>query len=96
MAKIARINPDSHVTLFFTLPYKLWSSIVIVHEKCFFFFASFFQNISKMAGTILMKKIGRNHGISVYKKALISEHRKKYIFQDNICFVKMSVSLLIS
>ena len=29
------------------------------------------------------------------KKALISEHRKNYIFRDNKCFVKMSVSLLV-
>ena len=49
----------------------------IVHEKRGFL-ASFFQNISKTAATILMKKIGRNQGISVYKKALISEHRKNY------------------
>ena len=66
-----------------------------MHEKSGFF-ASFFQNISKTAETILIKKIGQNHGISVYKKALISEHRKNYIFRDNNCFVKMSVSLLVS
>ena len=36
-------------------------------------------------------KIRRNHGISVYKKALIREHRKDSIFRDNNCFVKMSV-----
>ena len=29
------------------------------------------------------------------KKALISKHRKNYIFWDNNCFVKMSVSLLV-
>ena len=80
--------------IIFTLPYRVWSSIVIVHEKkCFFFFfASFFRNISKTAETILINNIGRNHGISVYKKALISEHRKNYIFRDNNCFVKMFVS----
>ena len=78
----------------FTLPYRLWSSIVIVHEKCFF--PSFFRNISKTAETMLIKKIGRNHGVSVYKKALISEHRKKYIFRDNNCFVKMPVSQLVN
>ena len=33
---------------------------------------------------------GRNHGISVYKKALKSEHGKNYIFRDNNCLVKMS------
>ena len=64
----------------------------IVHEKSVFFFASFFRNISKTAETISIKKIGRNHSFSVYKKALISEHRKNYIFRDNNCFVKMSVS----
>ena len=57
---------------------------------------SFFRNISKTAETILIQKIGRNHGISVYKKALISEHRQDYIFRDNNGFVKMSVSLLVS
>ena len=51
--------------------------------KKLFFFASIFRNISKTAETILTKKIGQSHGISVYKKALISEHRKNYIFRDN-------------
>ena len=60
-----------------------------------YFFASFFVNIPKTAETILIQKIGRNHGISIYKKAPISEHRKNYIFRDNNCFVKMSVSLLV-
>ena len=41
---------------FFTLPYRLWSSIVIVHEKKYFF-ASFFSKISKTAETILIKKL---------------------------------------
>ena len=50
------------------------------------FFASFFRNISKAAETILIKKIGRNHGISVYTKAFMSEHRKNKIFRDNNCF----------
>ena len=48
-----------------------------------------------MAETILIKKIRRNHGISVYKKAQISEHHKNYIFRDNNCYVKMSVSQLV-
>ena len=60
------------------------------------FFAYFFRNISKTAEIILIKKIRRNHGISVYKKALISEHQKNYNFWDNNCFVKMSVSLYIT
>ena len=76
----------------FTLPYMAWPSIVIEHEKSSLFL--FFRNISKTAETILIKKIGRNHGILVYEKALISEHRKNNIFRDNNCFVKMSVSLL--
>ena len=58
------------------------------------FFGSFFRNISKTAETIFIKTIGRNHGISLYKKALISNHRKNDIFRDNNCFVKRSVSLL--
>ena len=79
----------THYIFYFTI----WSSIVVVHEKSGFF-PSFFRNISKTAETILIKKIGRNDGISVYKKALISEHRTNYIFRDN-CFVKMSISLLV-
>ena len=61
-------------------------------KKCFF--TSFFRNISKTAETILNKKIGRNHGGSVYIKAIISEHRKndKLIIFENTCFAKMSVS----
>ena len=68
--------------MIFTLPYRVWSSIVIVNEKRGYF-ASFFRNISKTAETILIKKIGRNYGVMVYKKALISKHRKNYIFRDN-------------
>ena len=75
--------------------YGVWLSIVIVREKSVFF-PYFFRNISKTVETMLIKKIGRNHDISVYKKAPISEHRKNYIFRDNNCFVKMSVSLLVS
>ena len=85
-----RISKTTNPKYFFTLPYKVWSSIVIVHEKSGFLLL-FFRNISKTAETILIKKIGRNHGISIYKKALC-EHGKNYIFQDNNCFVKMSVS----
>ena len=77
---------------YFYFTIQVWSSIVIVHKKSVFFF----QNISKTAETILIKKIGRKHGISVYKKSLISENRKIYIFRDNNCFVKMSVSLSVS
>ena len=65
-------------------------------KNVLFFFASFFQNISKTAETILTEKIGRNHDILVYKKALISKHRKNYIFRDINYFVKMSVGLLVS
>ena len=64
--------------------------------KKVFFFASFFRNISKTAETILIKKIGRNHSISLYKKSLKSEHQKNHIFRDIInYFVKMSVSTLV-
>ena len=57
-------------------------------KKVLFFFCSFFGNISKTAETILIKKIGQNHGVSVYKKALISEHRKNYIFRENTVLSK--------
>ena len=67
-------------------------AIVIVHEKSVFLL--FFRNISKTAETILTKKIGRNHGFSVYKKALVSEHQKNYMYRDKNCFVKLFVSLL--
>ena len=40
----------------------------------------------------MIKKIFQNHGVLVYKKALISEHRKHCIFRDINCFVKMFVS----
>ena len=57
---------------------------VIVLEKSGFFFASLFQNISKTAETILLKKIKQNHGVLIYKKALMCEHRKNYIFRDTV------------
>ena len=60
-------------------------------KKCFFFLL-FFRNISKTAETILIKKIERNHGISIYKKALISKHRK-IIFYDII--IVLSKCLLV-
>ena len=63
----------------------------MVHEKSSFLLR-FFEISQKRLKLFWSKKIGRNHGISVYKKTLISEHRKNYIFRDNNCFVKMSVS----
>ena len=63
---------------------------------CFFFFLlRFFKISQKWLKLFWLKKFGRNHGISVYKKALISVHRKNYIFRDNHCFVKMSASTLV-
>ena len=47
-----------------------------------------------MAERILIKKIGRKHRISVYKKALIGEHRKNYICRGINYLVKMAVSTL--
>ena len=79
----------------FTLPYRVWSNIVIVHENRGFF-PSFFSKYLKNGSNYFNKKIDQNHGISVYKKGLISEHRKNYIFRDNHCFVKISVSLFVS
>ena len=56
-------------------------------RKSVFFFVSFFRNISKTTETILIKKIEKNHGVSVYKKSLMSKHPKKKIFQDINCFI---------
>ena len=50
-------------------------------------FASFFRNILKTAETILIKKIEQNHDVVVYKKALMGEDRKNYIFRDINCFL---------
>ena len=60
------------------------------------FFASIFQNISKTAESILIKKIERNHSLLVYKNALTNEHRKNDILRDINDFVKVSVSTLVS
>ena len=46
-----------------------------------------------MAEAIFIKKNRQNHGILVYKKVLISEHRKNYIFRDNNYFYQ-NVSLV--
>ena len=66
-----------------------------MHEKSVFLLLFLEIGISKTTDTMLIKKIGRNHGISVYKKAPISENRKNYIFRDINYFVKMSVSQLV-
>ena len=60
----------------------------IVHEKVGFF-ASFFRNISKTIESILIeKKIERNYGILVNKKAQMSEHRKIIFFEILTIFSK--------
>ena len=46
------------------------------------FFASFFRNISKMAEASSITKIGRNHGILVYKKRVIKSDHRKIIFYE--------------
>ena len=75
----------------------VWSSIVIVHEKSVVFFVSFFRNISKTAETILIKKIWRNHGILVYKKALITNTEKIIFFEIITVLSKyLLVSYLVS
>ena len=53
-------------------------------------FASFFGNLAKTTQSILIKKIVRSHGVFIYKKALITEHRKIYILRDFNYFVEMS------
>ena len=80
----------------FTLPYSVWSSIVIVHEKSVFFFASFFRNISKTRWNYFDKKNWAKPWHFGLQKALISDYRKNYIFRDNNCFVQMSVSLCVT
>ena len=61
--------------IFFSLTYRLWSSIVIGNEKMnYFFFASFYRHIEITAETILIKND------LVYKKVLMSKYRK-IIFQ---------------
>ena len=62
-------------------------------KKCFFCFI--FRNTTKTAETILIKKVERKHGIFAYKKDLMNEHRKNYIFRHDNCFVKMSASTLV-
>ena len=44
------------------------------------FFSWVFRNISKTTETILIKKIEQTRGALVYKKVLMSEHRKNYKF----------------
>ena len=74
------LSLKSYINFYFTIQ-GVWSTIVIVHEKCFyflifvFFFASVFRNISKMGKTILLKKIERIPGIVLHKIDLITEHR---------------------
>ena len=44
--------------------------------------------------TIFIKILAKTWHFGL-QKALISEHRKNYIFRDNKCLVKMSVSLCV-
>ena len=65
-----------------------------MHEKSvFFFFYSFFRNTPKTAETVYFDK--KNWVKPWMAKALISEHRKNYIFRDNIIAV-LSKCLLVS
>ena len=81
-----------NLILFFTIQAGYGQVLKSCMKKVGFFLLLFFRNISKTAEMILIKKIGQNHGIPVYKKSLIRDPRKNYIFRDNNCFVKMSVS----
>ena len=91
------------LTIFYFTIYRIWSSIVIVREKrvvfCFFFFCFFFSKYQKKGWNYFdkkkKKKLGETMEFRYTKKGLISEYRKNYIFRDNNCFVKMSVSLLV-
>ena len=51
-------------------------------------FTSFFRNMSKSAQTVLIKKIGRNHGTSVYIKALKVNIEKIIFFEIIIVLSK--------
>ena len=92
VCEVFEINPNLH--FYFTIQgmvkycNRAW-------KNCFV--ASFFRNISKTAETILIKKIGWNHGISVYKKVLISEHGKIIFFEILIILSKcLLVSLCVT
>ena len=90
------LNNYQKLVVSFLLYHRVWSSIVIEHEKSVFLLL-FFRNISKTAETVLIKKIGRSYDISVYKKAQISEHRKNDIFWTITVFSKcLLVSLCVT
>ena len=59
----------------------------------FFFWLRFFEIFQKRQTIFIKKKIEQNHDVLVYKKDLVTKHRKSYIFRDINCFVKMSVSM---
>ena len=59
------------------------------------FFCIVFWKYLKTNESILIKKIEPIHGVLVYKKAIINEHRKDDILRDINYFVKMSVSTLV-
>ena len=81
MVYYSNIIAEKCCLYFFTLQHRVWTCIVIVHEKCVFSFV-FFRNISKTAERILLKKIERNHSILVYKKSLVIEHQKITFLRD--------------
>ena len=72
---------ESVVCNFFSLQYRVWSTIVIVHEKSGVF--------SKYLKEFCLKKIGRNY--FSLQKGLMSEHQKNSILRDINYFVEMSV-----
>ena len=57
---------------FSSLPYKVWSSIVVWQKKVEFLL-HFFKNVEK-AKHILIETIERNVGVKDYQKLLHSEH----------------------
>ena len=81
---------ETHIIL--TLPYKVCSSIVIMHEKSGVFCLFVFSEYRKNGWNFLIKKIEQNYCVLVYKKALMSEHQKNYILRDINYFAKMSVT----
>ena len=65
--------------IFFTLPYIVWSSIVIVHEKWEFF--AFFSKYKKNSKTILIKKNWAKPLHSSLQKSLKEWTSKKWYFR---------------
>ena len=76
---------------------RVWSRILIVHGKSVFLFCFVFSKYFKNNWNFIFcyKKIDETMAFCSTKKALMTEHRKNYIFRNINDFVKMSVSTLL-